>query len=133
MGEIVATCCHEITAEWMNDANSRVHVRTYDTCGNPAVSYEILCLNCLRARADEGLILKDEKEVNEFLGLTGPLHPATRDMTPLVNQDSNGTPVIELVNDEDEFVMRMSCHKAREMAYEIIKLTDTEIAGIDHP
>ena len=124
MGKIIATCCHEITVEWMSDDRSRVHVRTYDTHGNPAVSLEVLCEDCLRSREADGVVLKDESEVDEYLGLTAPISPACRDMTPVIDADEDGTPVVDFLADDD-FLLRMSVQSAREMAKRILDITES--------
>lgn len=124
MGKIIATCCHEITSEWMSDERSRVHLKTSDTVGNPAVSLEVLCPECREAREEDGLLLESEVEIDAYLEIFHRLW----EIKPSIAKGQHGEPVVDLEwggnPEEPTSVLSMSVRDAREMAREIIKLTD---------
>jgi hypothetical protein len=86
------------------------------------VSYEVLCPECLKCREGEGTVLFGEDEVNEYLGLTAPLHPEPLNVEPVMDADADGAPVVDLLR-EGEFMVRMDVDGAKAMAQRIMDIT----------
>lgn len=77
MGAMRATCGHEINGAWLQQG--AVCVKEYSREGNKAISYRVLCPDCLANYEKAKLVLKTEGEKNRWLGLkrTRRIHGAS--------------------------------------------------------
>ena len=71
MGEIIATCGHNVTDEWNNVKNGKAWM-SYSIDFNAekfvkAISYGVLCRKCISQYKSWGIILEDEQSERDWL------------------------------------------------------------------
>ncbi len=65
MGDIYATCGHKIEWEWQE--RGAVEWKDYSREGDRVACYGVLCPECLGDYEREGLVLKTDKERDEWM------------------------------------------------------------------
>jgi hypothetical protein len=66
MGTITASCHHQISVEWAMGGESTITVKAYTRDAHRASSYMSVCPACLKWYKREGLILKTEKQKQDW-------------------------------------------------------------------
>lgn len=67
MGQIIATCGHPISVEWMRSNQGGIFVKDYSRIAMRSISFRQVCPECLEWYRKEKLILETEQEKNKWL------------------------------------------------------------------
>ena len=64
---VIATCGHDITEDFLAGKMINISVKDHDKAGNKIVTYKTVCRKCYRWHKRKRLILKNEKQENDWL------------------------------------------------------------------
>lgn len=63
---VIGTCGHQLTEKEAEGFRNYISIMDHDRTGNKAVSYMTVCDECKKKYAEKGLILRDEKDINDY-------------------------------------------------------------------
>lgn len=67
MGEIIATCGHRISENWLYNRNSQCITKSQTRDGSPALSYSTQCLDCRIALDKAGVLFRTSADADRWL------------------------------------------------------------------